>query len=219
LKSRSIISAVVFSFCFSVLNAQEYRVLDSLYTEKFNMVIYASEVDTLVYTTWAAVVVEDTAPNRKKKEKYDRLQAKVVKVYPYAKAAGDIMNQCDAQMALITDKKSQNELIDRAEEELKLQFENELRKLTISEGIILIKLINRQTGETSFELVQDLKGKFSAFMWQSVARLFGHNLKDDYDAAGDDLWIENIVGRIETGDIPVTLFQVDPFLGSHYSRK
>ena len=83
--------------------------------------------------------------------------------------------------------------------------------MTVSEGVILVKLIDRQTGETGYQLLQELKGKFSAFMWQSIARLFGQNLKDDYDADGEDVWIENIVALIEDGSIPVANKSVDPF--------
>ena len=60
---------------------------------------------------------------------------------------------------------------------------------------MLIKLIDRETGETSYALIQELKGKFSAFMRQSVARLFGHNLKNEFDAEGDDAIINDIVER------------------------
>ena len=91
------------------------------------------------------------------------------------------------------------------------QFEKDLRNMTVSEGVILVKLIDRQTGATGYELLRSMKGKFSAFMWQSVARVFGQNLKDDYDMNGEDVWIENIVALIEDGTIPVADKTVDPF--------
>jgi hypothetical protein len=89
--------------------------------------------------------------------------------------------------------------------------------MTISEGVILIKLIDRETGKTSYGLVQELKGKFSAFMWQSVARLFGHDLKDDYDPNGEDVWIENTCKMIEDGSIPVERRQVNTFINQSLS--
>jgi Domain of unknown function (DUF4294) len=193
-------------------SGQKYVALDSISTLHFNTIIYDIQGDTVFYTTWAAVNIEETAVNRKKKQKYDRLMQKVIKVYPYAQAAGEVMHQCEEQFKVITDEKQQKELLDLAEEEMKKEFEKDLRSLTISEGVILIKLIDRQTGDTSFDLIRQLKGRFSAFMWQSVARLFGHNLKDDYDPTGDDIWIENIVEQIENGDIPVNLRYIDPFL-------
>ena len=83
--------------------------------------------------------------------------------------------------------------------------------MTVSEGVILVKLIDRQTGATGYELLRSMKGKFSAFMWQGVSRVFGQNLKDDYDMNGDDVWIENIVALIEDGTIPVADKSIDPF--------
>jgi hypothetical protein len=85
------------------------------------------------------------------------------------------------------------------DKELKERFEDKLKKVSFSEGIILIKLIDRETGDTSFELIRDLKGSVSAYMWQGVARIFGSNLKLDYDPEGDDELIEDIVLRIERG--------------------
>lgn len=150
-----------------------------------------------------AVISDKKTWNRKYYKRYNRIQPKVVKVYPYAKAAGDIMNQYAAHMETIESKKGQRQFMNDAEDELKSQFEGELRQMTVSEGMLLIKLIDRETGESSYELVQELKGNFSAFMWQSLARLFGHNLKDDYDAEGDEAIIEEVVRQIESGEIKV----------------
>jgi len=188
-----------------------YRILDTLAGEYFNSIWYVNEADTFAIATFATVEIEAVSKNRAKKRQYDRFEQKVIKVYPYAKAAGDIMKMYDALCSQETDERKRKYLLDQAEEELKSKFEKDLRKMTISEGMILIKLIDRETGSTSFSLVQQLRGKFSAFMWQSIARLFGHNLKDEYDAEGSDVWIETIVMRIEDGSIPIQHKQVDPF--------
>jgi hypothetical protein len=189
-----------------------FRILDTLTTEYSNSIWYISQNDTLAKATFSPVHITAIATNRSKKKKYDRFQQKVVKVYPYARAAGDIMQMYDALITPETSEKQRAELLDRAEEELKAQFEKDLRKLTISEGMLLIKLIDRETGKTSFSLIRELKGKLSAFMWQSVARLFGHNLKDEYNPEGEDIWIETIVLQIEDGSIPVERKAVDPFV-------
>ena len=150
-----------------------------------------------------AVISESPRWNKKFQKRYNRLLPKVVKVYPYAEAAGQLMRQYEAEMMAIESEKERKKFLKQAEKELMAQFEGELTQMTISEGMILIKLIDRQTGDTSFELIQELKGNFSAFMWQSLARLFGHNLKNQYDGEGDDLLIEEIVRRIENGEIHV----------------
>jgi hypothetical protein len=188
-----------------------YTVLDTLYDEYTTSIWYVSGTDTMVKATLAYVDINATAKNKHKNREYTRLQAKVVKVYPYARAAGDVMRMYETLCQTVTDERERARLLDQAEDEMKLQFEADLRNLTVSEGVILIKLIDRQTGNSSFKLVQDLKGKFSAFMWQSVARLFGHNLKSQYDPDGEDVWIENTCLMIENGTIPVRLREVDPF--------
>lgn len=141
--------------------------------------------------------------SRKFKRRYYRLEPKVVKVYPYAKAAGELMAQYDAELQKIEGEKERRAFVKRAENELKEQFEGDLKEMTISEGMILISLIDRETGDTSYELIKEIKGGFSAFMWQSMARLFGHNLKDQYDPDGDDEIVELIVQRIERNEIKV----------------
>jgi hypothetical protein len=76
--------------------------------------------------------------------------------------------------------------------------------MTILQGRILVKLIDRETGHTSYDLVKQLRGSFQAWMWQGVAQLFGNDLKGEYDPQGDDRVIESIVRRIENGELAAT---------------
>lgn len=105
------------------------------------------------------------------------------------------MDSLRIDLSGILDKKERKSLIEVREAELMARFQEDLMKLRISEGVILIRLIDRQAGETSYGVVRELKGRFSAFMWQSLARFFGHNLKSEYDAAGRDAAIEHIIHR------------------------
>lgn len=148
-----------------------------------------------------AVVSSSPRWNKKYQSRYNYLEPKVVKVYPYARVAGELMRQYDAVLKTIKGEKERREFISAAEKEMKEQFEGDLVKMTVSEGIILIKLIDRETGDTSYELIKELKNGFNAFMWQGLARLFGHNLKDQYDSEGDDFIIEQICERIERKEI------------------
>lgn len=200
-----------------LIDGQPVLKTDTITTPFYNSVWYFTATDTLVQTTYAAIEINAYQPNRTKKKSYDRLQQKVIKVYPYAKVAGDVMLAYGKLCQTVTDPKEQAKLLDEAEDELKAQFEKDLRSMTISEGVILIKLIDRETGKTSYGLVRELKGKFSAFMWQSVARLFGHDLKDDYDPNGEDVWIENTCKMIEDGTIPVERRQANPFVNKSLS--
>ena len=89
----------------------------------------------------------------------------------------------------------------KIEEELKKEFDGDIRKMSASQGRILIKLIDRETGDTSYEILQEFRGNVSAFFWQSFSRMFGQDLKSDYDPYGDDKDIESIVQLIEAGAI------------------
>ena len=128
-----------------------------------------------------------------------RLVKNVKKAYPYSRIAGIKLKELDAELSKLKSEDEQKEHIKQAEKEIMSEFEKDLRKLTVTQGIILVKLIDRETGQTSYEVIKDLKGGFSAFFWQGIARIFGNNLKAEYDPEGDDAKIEDIVKGIEAG--------------------
>ena len=143
-----------------------------------------------------------TFKNERQKKKYGRLKRYVVKVYPYAEVAGEMLKDFDDTLKTIKSEVKRDRYMKKVEKELKAEFEGELKKLTIKQGIILVKLIDRETGTTSYDLIKSFRGSFSAFVWQSLARLFGSNLKLEYDPEGEDALIEEIVQEIEHGKIP-----------------
>jgi hypothetical protein len=119
------------------------------------------------------------------RQAYLRLKYNVLKVYPYARFAAQRYQQLQRDLALTADKHKQKELIDACENQIKDLFNREVKNLTISQGEVLIKLISRETGNTSYSLAKELKGGFHAFMFQSIARVFGHNLKESNDPEQD----------------------------------
>lgn len=112
---------------------------------------------------------------------FNLLRYNVTKVIPYARFAGNRYRQLQRDLALTGDKEKQKVLIKACEAQIKDMFKKEIENLTISQGEILIKLINRETDATTYSLVKELKGGFNAFIFQSAARIFGHNLKETYD--------------------------------------
>lgn len=132
--------------------------------------------------------------------KYKRLERYVRKVYPYATLAAKKLQECEKELVGVEDPKERRKVMKKVEIALKERYGDELKNLTVTQGKILLKLIDRQTGHTSFELVKELRGGFSASMWQGLALLFGHTLKADYDADGDDWMIEEIIEKIEAGN-------------------
>jgi hypothetical protein len=159
--------------------------------------------DTVAMLDAGAVVIFPPArfENKRQAARYDKLVYNVKKVYPYAKLAGQKLAFYRNVMDTIEGEKPRKVYMKKAEKELQDQFGDEIRDLTFSQGKILIKLIYRETGNSSFDLVKDLRGGFTAFIWQTMARIFGYDLKTRYDPAGDDQAIEQIILMIEAGAI------------------
>jgi hypothetical protein len=124
---------------------------------------------------------------------WTRLRNAVYITYPYAITASRIMNDINAKLEGVTDKKRRKAIIKSREKELKRDFADKLTNLSVYQGKVLMKLIYRQTGNNCYEIIQEYKGGFSATFWQTVAVLFGSNLKQDYDPLGKDKLMESIV--------------------------
>ncbi|HQV99480.1 MAG TPA: DUF4294 domain-containing protein, partial [Bacteroidia bacterium] len=148
------------------------------------------------------VLIEAEGPDYLKNlQAYYRLRFNVIKVYPYARLAAVKLNEMNAKMSTMKSDREKRKYRKVVEEQVRKDFEDQLKKLSINQGDVLIKLIDRETGHSSYELVKDLKGSFNAFFAQSLAKLFGHDLKDQYDPTGADKTIESIVQQIERGEI------------------
>jgi len=133
--------------------------------------------------------------------KYRRLISNVKAAYPYSKIAGEKLKDLDLKLASMRNEKQKRQFIDMTEKQLKAEFEEDLKHLTVTQGRILIKLIYRETGNTTYHVIQDFKGNFSAGFWQTVARIFGSNLKSVYnpETEEEDKNIEYIIQLIEMG--------------------
>lgn len=139
--------------------------------------------------------------NSAESKQWERLVRNVKKTYPYAKLAGIKFNEYNQKMADVKSEKVKKDMMKQAEAELEAQFGGELKELTNTQGKILLKLIDRQTSNCSYDIVKEFRGRFRAFFYQSFARIFGYNLKVKYDPLGADADIERIVLMIENGSI------------------
>lgn len=137
--------------------------------------------------------------NRRQRRYYGRLLRDVKKTLPYAKMAGEMLVQVNDSLQTIPTQKGKNNYLKTVEKALFSEYEPVLRKMSMRQGRVFIKLIDRECQVTSYEVVQIYRGNFSAFFWQGVARVFGSDLKSDYDALGDDLLMEEIVLLVEAG--------------------
>jgi hypothetical protein len=167
------------------------------------------------YKTWAVIIEGDTVPsinlpeficyadyptsNKQQYEAWTKTKYNVKNVYPYAIIAAARLKEYDMILNKITDEKTKKAYLKVAEKELKAEFGAQLRDLTITQGRILLKLIDRETGTTSYSILKEYRGGFQAFMWQSVAKLFGNNMKSEYDPKGEDIMIERAITLIEAG--------------------
>ena len=159
--------------------------------------------DTLTVVDVQPIVIFPPTVIRTKKEsvRYDRLVYNVKKVYPYAKLAGAKLREYEKVLDTIPTEKGKRLFLKKAQHSLEEQFGKEIKDLTFSQGKILIKLVYRETGNSTFDLIKELRGGFTAFIFQTLATIFGYNLKTGYDPAGTDQAIEQIVLMIEAGAI------------------
>lgn len=159
--------------------------------------------DTILLTSIDEVIIFPEPKFKSKREwrRYHRLVRHVKKVYPYAKMAGEKYKIVSAHLLTLKTEKEKKAYIKQVEQEIHDEYEEDLKKLTITQGRILLKLIDREVGETSYDLLKEFKGTFSAFFWQTLARIFGHNLKSEFDPEGEDILLNEIVILIENGQL------------------
>jgi len=136
-----------------------------------------------------------TTPNSKRR--YLILQRKTIKVYPYAKLAAERLKSLNERIGTLKSKRKQKKYARMVEKFVEDEFAEKLKKFTITEGQILIKLIHRQTGETAFDLIKSLRSGWRAFWYNNTAKLFKMSLKIPFDPrlSDEDYLIEDILQR------------------------
>jgi hypothetical protein len=137
--------------------------------------------------------------NRSEFRRYERLVLNLKKVYPFALMVRNKLGQVNEEIKNIPDEKKRKEYLKNVEKEAFAEFEDDIQDMTITQGRLLIKLIDRETQNTSYALIREYRGRFTAAFWQGIARFFGTNLKEEYDAYGDDILIELIISEIDAG--------------------
>ncbi|OAQ38212.1 hypothetical protein A5893_15560 [Pedobacter psychrophilus] len=190
MKSKALFFSCVFLFLAGYCQAQvAYGAKDTIKVATTN---YNGEIIPWVVIGEVTVVDRRTFKSQEDYDKYRRLRYNVLKVLPYARFAGQRYRQLERDLALTNDKRKQKQLIKSCDKEIKDLFNDKIKNLTISQGEILIKLVDRETGNSSYQLVKDLKGNVSAFVVQSVAKIFGHDLRNKYDV-DQEMDIEGII--------------------------
>jgi hypothetical protein len=146
---------------------------------------------------WVYVSVPYPPELLKRRQEWTRLRNAVYVTYPYARKAAFIINDINRQLATVPNKRDRKKLIKSREKDLKREFGDPIKNLSVYQGKILMKLINRQTGNNCYEILKEYKGGLNARIFQTVAFVYGSNLKQSYDPADDDRAIERIVNEVE----------------------
>jgi len=154
-------------------------------------------IERQIKEVWVYPARQFKSPRYEKQ--YWRLVQRIKKVLPYARTANQLLREYEPEYLRLTNERDKRKLIKEVENQLMAQYKEELKKMSITDGKVLIKLIDRETGKTSFTLIREFRGAFVATFWQGIARLFGNNLKEEFDPYGEDLLIEEIVTLIEIG--------------------
>jgi hypothetical protein len=131
--------------------------------------------------------------------RYARLVRAVKRVYPIAEEAKVLMATMESELLALPNKKQQKLYIRGIEKRLIREYTPVLKKMTIYDGRVLLKLIDRQIDDTAYEIIKEFRGGFEAGLWQALAKMFGNNLKTDYDPDKDDILLEQIVRLYEKG--------------------
>ena len=140
---------------------------------------------------------------------YYRLVWRFARVYPYAIASGHLVREVDSTLNAEHYKGLRRErYISAVQKQLFRDFEGSLRDMSIQQGALLLKLISRETGITAYQIIKDYKGGLTAGFWQGIARLFDNSLKSEYDAAGADKDIEELVQIWQAGQFPALYWSV-----------
>lgn len=123
----------------------------------------------------------------------------VKRVYPVARAARAKMAEMEGELLRLPDRKAQKAYIREVYRQIREEYTPVAKHMTRTEGRVLLKLIDRETDYTAYEVLREFRGGFVAGFWQGVSRIFGQNLKSEYDKEGEDRIIEQIVVYYEAG--------------------
>ena len=161
-------------------------------TLKVQAIVYNGDTIPMSVLENIYVYAQLTEEQKKAVAKYNRLRNAVYVTYPYARKAGIVLNDINANLVKYNKESDRKRYIKSREKELKKEFTTPLTKLSVYQGKILMKLINRETGNNCYEIIKEYRGGLTARLYQTVAFFFDSNLKQPYEAEKDDWVIEKL---------------------------
>ena len=188
-----LIGIILFAFCTDNIKAQS----NSNDTLRSQAIVYQGDTIPLTILEYVYVYSQLTAAQKQARAAYDRLRNAVYVTYPYARKAGIILNDINKNLENISEQSKRKSYIHSREKELKKEFTTPLTNLSIYQGKVLMKLINRETGNNCYEIIKEYQGALTARLYQTVAFFFSTNLKQPYNPTDKDWAIERIVKEIQ----------------------
>jgi len=207
IKMKYLFQIILFVFLFTGVSGQtdtSGRTIDTAQNRIYLLQNVKRDGEVLPEIEIKGVVVlgnQGYSERRRRSEfrRYERLIYNIKKVYPYAVIVRDRLARINAELALIDDDRERKEYIKNVEKDVLGEYEDDIRNMTFTQGKLLLKLIDRETYNTSYDLIRQYRGFISAAFWQGIARIFGTNLKAEYDPYGEDILIELIIQDIQQG--------------------
>lgn len=192
-----VIMTVFLLFGTSLSRAQETK------TEGYLMPMCVYEGDTIPYVKTPTVYIFKPLKfkNKRQQNEYNKLVRNVKKVLPISKEINRAIIETYEYIITLPTEKERQKHIKRVEKGLKEQYTPRMKKLTFAQGKLLIKLVDRQSNQTTYELVKAFMGPFKAGFYQTFAALFGASLKKEYDPTGEDAMVERVILLVESGQL------------------
>lgn len=196
---RCRISIMLFIFSFSTLLAQA----QSTHSHIKAIEIIENGEDTLyaTYLKEISIFPELKFRNKKQERFYWRTVRDVKKTLPYAKLIKKDIQYADSVLRTFSTEKEKRQWWRKFEKQLFRKYEKDFRGMYASQGMMLMKLVNRETSQTGYDLIKHYKGKFTANFWQFIAKLFKNDLKEEYDENDKDKIVERVIILVESGQL------------------
>ena len=189
---------LILGLCSIGINAQKIKI-NALPEGIHRAYLEGKDTVPIIHLQEIYIYPEIKFKNEKEKRRYNKLVRDVKRVLPYAKMVYETLIETYEYIETLPDEKSKQEHLKRMEKELFKEYKPELKKLTYSQGKLLIKLIDRECNQSSYDLLKAFLGSFRASFWNLFAGMFGASLKTEYDPDGKDFMLERIVVLVENG--------------------
>lgn len=202
MKKKVIYSIVVLILtCITGISAQKNSEYVPRGGARLMMEVHGTDTLFLAYIHDIWVFPRNTFKNKAQEQYFWKTVRDVKKALPYSKLIGSELLKTNLKLASLPNDRERKKYMNQFEKEVFTKYEADLRRLSVNQGRLLLKLIDRETDRTSYDLIKIYKGNLSAFFWQGLARMFGTNLKSDYDANDKDKIVERVILLVEAGQL------------------